>query len=75
MAKAAFIVILLGAFAISGAVAYFGSIPSDRDIRLIQERDIEAANSLRSFRAHERLQQVIPEYRPASKPSPGQRDA
>lgn len=47
----------------------------ERTRRLIRERDIEAANSLRSFRAHERLQQVIPEYRPASKPAPGQRDA
>lgn len=75
MAKVAFIGILLGAVAISAAVAYFGSLPSERDLRLIQERDIEAANSLRSFRAHERLQQVIPQYRPASKPAPGQRDA
>lgn len=75
MARAAFIGILLAAAAISGAIAYFGSLPSERDLRLIQERDDLAAESLRSFRAHEKLQQVIPEYRPASKPAPGQRDA
>ncbi len=47
----------------------------DRLKRLTIERDELAAESLRSFRAHEKLQQVIPEYRPASKPLPGQRDA
>lgn len=43
--------------------------------QLEAERDALAAESLRSFRAHEKLQQVIPAYRPASKPLPGQRDA
>lgn len=75
MAKAVFIGIVLGVFAISGAIAYFGAMPSERELRLIAERDIEAANSLRSFRAHERLRQVIPPYQPASKPKPGQMDA
>lgn len=46
-----------------------------REQRLIQERDDLAAESLRTFRAHEKLQQVIPADRPADKPAPGQRDA
>lgn len=51
--------------------------PADyaREQRLIQERDALAAESLRSFRAHQQLQRVIPEFQPGSKPAAGQRDA
>lgn len=68
-------IILFGTVLAALAYATSAMRESRRIERLTIERDIEAANSLRSFRAHERLQQVIPQYRPASKPAPGQRDA
>lgn len=75
MRQAARALILFGL--VAGAIAYaVREIREQRRLEpLIAERDALAAESLRSFRAHEKMQQVIPAYRPASKPAPGQRDA
>lgn len=70
---------LIGLFVLimAGVVIARQPGPADRarEQRLIQERDQLAAESLRSFRAHQQLQRVIPEFQPRSKPQAGQRDA
>lgn len=67
--------VLFAVFVIAIGYATRADKVDERTQRLIKERDELAAESLRSFRAHEKLQQIIPEYRPAQKPAPGQRDA
>ena len=69
-------VVIVGLGFLGAISAVTTSVRESRRLeQLTIERDIEAANSLRSFRAHEKLQQVIPPYQPAAKPLPGQRDA
>lgn len=68
---------LIGLFVLvmAGVTIVNSSADRAREQRLIQERDELAAESLRSFRAHQQIQRVIPEFQPGSKPALGQRDA